>query len=80
MPTGAPELRLSEITGQMGYHRAVCVHGREELQDSLLEIRRERKLTFLEIAVSLGAREDLGRPKETAEENKNNFMNTVMSC
>lgn len=80
MPTGAPELRLSEITGQMGYHRAVCVHGREELQDSLLAIRRERKLTFLEIAVSLGAREDLGRPKETAEENKNNFMNTVMSC
>ena len=56
------------------------MHGREELQDSLLAIRRERKLTFLEIAVSLGAREDLGRPKETAEENKNNFMNTVMSC
>ena len=64
-----PRLRgLSEITGQMGYHRAVCVHGREELQDSLFGNTQGAEAYILEIAVSLGAREDLGRPKETAEE------------
>lgn len=77
MPTGAPELKLSEIAEQAGYQKAVCVRSKDELQDSLSAIRRERKLTFLEIKVSLGARADLGRPKETAEENKNSFMDAV---
>lgn len=31
-------------------------------------------MAFLEIGVAVGSRDDLGRPKETPEENKEAFM------
>ena len=40
----------------------------------LNEIKGKRKLTFIEIKVAMESRADLGRPKETAAENKDNFM------
>ena len=33
------------------------------------------ELTMIEVMVKLGARDDLGRPKETPQENKERFMN-----
>ena len=46
----------------------------EELKQVLNDIKGKRKLTFIEIKVAMESRADLGRPKETAKENKNNFM------
>ncbi len=77
MPTGAPGLKFYEMAQKAGYRRVLQVQNGQELQEVLPVIRRERTLTFLEIAVSLGAREDLGRPKETAKENRKSFMDRV---
>ena len=44
------------------------------MKDTLENVKEKRKLIFIEIKVSMDSRKDLGRPKETAEENKNNFM------
>ena len=45
-----------------------------EIDNKIDQIFRGNELTFLEIAVAVGSREDLGRPKETAEDNKQLFM------
>lgn len=77
MPIGAPELSFCEMAKQAGYQRAFQIHNKEELRRGLEIARKERILIFLEITVSLGAREDLGRPKETTEENKKDFRRIV---
>lgn len=77
MPTGAPRLNLCGIAEKMGYQRVVRVYDREGLEKSLNTVSKEKMLTFLEISVSLGARKDLGRPKETAKENKRSFRKMV---
>lgn len=77
MPTGASELKFYEMAGQAGYRKAFYVRDKERLRERLSYIRRERELTFLEVAVSLGAREDLGRPRETAQENRISFMKMI---
>ena len=46
----------------------------DEQKQVLNEIGEKRKLTFIEIKVAMESRADLGRPKETAAENKDNFM------
>lgn len=77
MPIGAPGLSFYKMAEQAGYQRVFQIHNKEELRQGLEIVRKERILTFLEITVSLGARENLGRPKETAEENKKNFRRRV---
>lgn len=77
MPTGAPGLKFCEMAEAAGYRKVFCVKDKEGLREKLSNIRGEQTLTFLEIMVSLGAREDLGRPKETAEENKKSFMKKI---
>lgn len=77
MPTGAPGLDFEEMAKQAGYPRTSCVHHKEELKEKLSLVREEKNLTFLQIMVSMGAREDLGRPKESAEENKGSFRKRI---
>ena len=77
MPTGAPRLNLCNIAERMGYQRVVRVDNREGLEKCLNTVCREKMLTFLEISVSLGARKNLGRPKEAAKENKKSFRKMV---
>lgn len=80
MPTGAPRLRFYGVAEQAGYQRAMHVRLKEELSEGLARIRKEKILTFMEVAVAMEARKDLGRPKETAAENKETFMDTVSNC
>lgn len=77
MPIGAPELSFYEMAEKAGYQGVFQIQNKEELRQGLEIARRKKILTFLEITVSLGAREDLGRPKESAEENKKNFRRMV---
>ena len=60
--------------GTVGYERVYCVDKQQDLTKVLSDIKKKRNLTFIEIKVAMQSRADLGRPKETAEENKNNFM------
>lgn len=77
MPTGSVGLRYAKVAEDCGYPTSYTVDTLEELRDVLARIRKEKKLTFLEIKVSLGSRSDLGRPKETAADNKDAFMQCV---
>lgn len=74
MPTGAAGTRFAPIAKASGYEAVYSVDNKEELAKALDEIKKNNKLTFLEVMVSIGARDDLGRPKESAVANKQNFM------
>ena len=56
-----------------GYPHA-CVSTEEELNVVLTEVKGLNGLCFLEVLVALSSRADLGRPKESAIENRINFM------
>lgn len=75
MPTGACGQSYGPIAEQSGYCRVWSVDTAEALTEVLAGIREETGPIFLEINVSVGSRKDLGRPKETAVENKEMFMN-----
>lgn len=74
MPTGAVGTSYAEYAKSAGYDAVYSVHTKEELEAVLDKVRREEKTIFIEVFVALGARDDLGRPKESAKENKTNFM------
>lgn len=74
MPTGCVGLNYADIAGIVGYEKVYCVDNLQDLTRVLSDIKKKKKLTFIEIKVAMQSRADLGRPRETAEENKNNFM------
>lgn len=74
MPTGAVGVSYAGIAGACGYERTVTVTDRAGLEDALQKARLSGGLCFIEVKVSLESREDLGRPKESAQENKVHFM------
>lgn len=74
MPTGAAGQDFSEIAGACGYAYTVCVDNMEDLTAELEKVRKRKGPVFLEVKVKLGARKDLGRPKESAVQNRDNFM------
>ncbi|MBR6770475.1 MAG: phosphonopyruvate decarboxylase [Lachnospiraceae bacterium] len=74
MPTVSPRIDFPKVAEGCGYTKVYQVSALEELRQILQEVKASRELSFIEIKASLGAREDLGRPTTTAEENKCNFM------
>lgn len=74
MPTVAGQVDLVQIAKGCGYPEAVSVSTYEELDRALQQAEGTHALTFLEVKAAIGAREDLGRPTTTAEENKNALM------
>ena len=74
MPTGNAGLRYAEVAKACGYPAVYTVDNLRQLQTTLNKVKEERKLTFLEIMVSMASRSNLGRPKETAQQNKSKFM------
>lgn len=75
MPTAAVGQEYYRIAEQCGYKKAYIVRDIEELNNTLKSIKSDSGPVFVEIKVSLSSRDDLGRPKESAIENKTNFMN-----
>lgn len=73
-PTVAGKIDLVAIAKACGYKKAVCVNSFELLDKELQLAKSSKELTFIEVKSSIGAREDLGRPTSTAQENKINFM------
>ena len=74
MPTGAVGTDYAKVAAACGYPNVYCTASMEELEKALEAAKTANVTTFIEIKVALSSRENLGRPKETAIENKNNFM------
>ncbi len=77
MPTGAEGAAYADIAKACGYGWVYRAANQEELEKALAEIRLSKEMVFLEINVAIGSRDNLGRPKETAQENKAAFMEYV---
>lgn len=74
MPTGASGMEYADVAKACGYKNIYQAYNEEELSNVLKKVLKEKQNCFIEAFVSLGAREDLGRPKESAATNKINFM------
>ena len=79
MPTVASKLDLVAIAKACGYPNAVCVDSFEDLDKELEAAKVRNELSLIEVKCSIGARADLGRPTTTALENKENFMDYILS-
>lgn len=74
MPTGATGQDYSKVADACGYKKVFCVETESSLLETLKQLDNLEGPVFIEIKVSMSSREDLGRPKESAIENKINFM------
>ena len=74
MPTGCVGLEYAKVAEACGYSVIYVVDNLTELSRVIDEIKRERRLAFLEVRVSMDSRADLGRPQESALENRTHFM------
>lgn len=74
MPTVAESIDLTGIAKACGYPYASRAESFEALDSELEAAKRRGALSLIEVACSIGARDDLGRPTTTAAENKQGFM------
>ena len=74
MPTGCQQTDFSKMAQAAGYSWTKKVNCGEDLQQALGDMLQQKGPALLEILVSLDSRADLGRPKESARENKEMFM------
>jgi phosphonopyruvate decarboxylase len=73
-PTVAFKIRLGEVARACGYAVLDPVSEPETLRRAVAELVRRPGPALLEVRVRKGAREDLGRPTTTPQENKRVFM------
>lgn len=79
MPTDCQKVSFAEIAKVCGYKMAKRISSKEELGQMKADFNNQVIGPVLyEIMVSLDSRKDLGRPKETAEQNKIEFMKNLM--
>ena len=74
MPTVAGKVDLCAIARACGYPITLSADSRSSLERALAEVKDANLLTFLEVKCALGARDNLGRPTTTPQENKAVFM------
>lgn len=74
MPTGCQQAEFAQIAKAAGYRAADKLQTIEEVDRIGKLVAAEQGPILWEIPVSLEVRADLGRPKESARENKEGFM------
>lgn len=74
MPTGCQQANFAELAKAAGYAYAERITAEEKLQNISKTMKTHKGPMLFEIMVSLDSRSDLGRPKESARENKESFM------
>jgi phosphonopyruvate decarboxylase len=74
MPTAGLQVSFTEIVKACGYTEAWRVERRENLVETVRQLRSAKGPALLEIMVQKGARTDLGRPKTSPVENKEAFI------
>ena len=77
LPTAAGGVDLCAIARACGYPCALSADCPEGLDRTLAQAKATHQLTFLEVKCALGARDDLGRPTTTPQENKAAFMSAL---
>jgi phosphonopyruvate decarboxylase len=75
MPTASQDINLAEIAQKCGYSKTCVINTEDELKELMKSFNELESLTFIEIKVASTSRDSLGRPKESALVNANNFMN-----
>ncbi len=76
MPTGAaPD--YWKAAREAGYDSYEAIESYEELEKVFPQILEKKGMIFVEIKVAMYSRKDLGRPVETAVENKEEFMKFI---
>ena len=73
-PTVAGQIDVTEIAKACGYKNATTVNSFDELDNALDKAKDSKEKSFIEVKCAIGARENLGRPTTTAQENKEGFM------
>ena len=73
-PSAAAAVDIAGVAKSCGYASVLTVENKEDLAEALRTLPGVPGPAFLEIKVALGSRKDLGRPKETPQENKKGFM------
>lgn len=77
MPTVAGEIDIVSIAKSCGYPYAVSVDSFNDLDKELNYCKKAGNLCLIEVKCAIGARADLGRPKEKPCENKELFMENL---
>ncbi len=74
MTTIAKKLNFVEIAKALGYKNCVSVQTSDELKCALKNAKQSDCLTFVEVKVAIGSRDDLGRPTVSPIDNKKDLM------
>jgi phosphonopyruvate decarboxylase len=78
-PTVALNVDILSIARAVGYEQVFRAQTRLELQSCLMNLKRSIGPSLVEIRIRCGARKDLGRPKTTPSQNKDDFMSFIES-
>lgn len=76
-PTVMGSVDLVKVAQGCGYGNVIGVACFEDLDEALQQAKARNELSFIEVKCAIGAREDLGRPTTTAQDNKRAFMETL---
>lgn len=74
MSTGATRTDFSKVAMDLGYTFAITVDNLIGLHNALKKCEGQTGPVLIEVKVAMHSRSDLGRPKETPIQNKENFM------
>lgn len=74
MPVDYQKADFTEIGKSLGFETCMRADGEAGLREAIEVLKEKPGTRLLEIMVALGAREDLGRPTTTPEQNKRAFM------
>lgn len=74
IPTISDKMDFVSIAKAVGYKEAYEVDNLNDLESVLKESVKKEKLIFIRVLVTLGSRENLGRPKERPRDNLEKFM------
>lgn len=74
MPTGAAGMSYANVSEACGYDLVLTVRTEEELKAALDKVHDFKGTAYIEIFVGMESRADLGRPKESARQNRISFM------
>ena len=73
-PTRGFDIHFTSIAQACGYKQVWRVSGQEEIGEAMVKLRECEGPALLEVLVNKGARKNLGRPKSSPIQNKNDFM------
>lgn len=76
-PTVADKVDFKAIAKASGYTNYAFANNLQSLQEAWINITETPGPGFLEVAVKIGSRSDLGRPTSTPQENKQAFIKAV---